>query len=63
MHSHSGILGEFREFFCHVCNKTVQKWFLRFEPVRSFLATPCPICSRPAFLSTEEGSYTTQSKA
>jgi hypothetical protein len=55
MHTHTGVLGEFRKFFCSACNKAVQKWFLHCEPLRSFLATPCPTCGGPAFLSKEEG--------
>jgi hypothetical protein len=54
MYTHTGVLGEFRNFFCYACNKTLQKWFLHCEPVRHFLAVPCSTCSRPAFLVRED---------
>jgi len=54
MGTQTSVLGEFRQFFCSACNKAVQKWFLHFEPVRSFSAAPCPTCGKPAFLLVEE---------
>jgi len=54
MRTQIGLLGEFRQFFCSACNKAVHKWFLHFEPVRSFSAVPCPTCGKPAFLLGDE---------
>jgi hypothetical protein len=54
MRTHTGALGEFRKLFCYACNNAVQKWFLHCEPVRSFLAAPCPACGKPAFLLRED---------
>jgi hypothetical protein len=59
MRTHTGVLGEFRKFLCYTCNKTIQKWFLHCEPARSFLASPCPTCGKPAFLLGSEQACVT----
>jgi hypothetical protein len=54
MCTHTGVLGEFRNFFCYSCNKALEKWFLHCEPGRYLLAAPCPTGGKPAFLQREE---------